>query len=80
MFPRVHVKTRCPQAYKQLPDNYKRIGNAVPCLFGEAIARHIIAFDEGRLEATSSTWKLSRYVGTDHISWNADAMQQALPL
>jgi DNA (cytosine-5)-methyltransferase 1 len=52
-----------------LDAQYRQIGNAVPCLFGEAIGKHIIAFDEGRLKAASASRKLSRYAGTDHDSW-----------
>ncbi len=33
----------------KLDDQYRQIGNAVPCSFGEAIGRHIVAFDEGML-------------------------------
>ncbi len=61
-------------------DKYRQIGNAVPCRFGEAIARHIIAFDEGKLDSAALTGKLSRYVGTDHHSWKADWLQQDLAL
>ena len=53
----------------KLDDQYRQIGNAVPCLFGEAIARHLIAFDEGQIDEASSNSRLSRYAGTDHESW-----------
>jgi len=53
----------------KLDDQYRQIGNAVPCLFGETIARHLVAFDEGRAPAVNPNHKLSRYVGTDHDSW-----------
>ena len=52
-----------------MTQQFKQIGNAVPCVFGEAIARHLVAFDEGRAEAGNSNHKLSRYTGTDHDSW-----------
>jgi DNA (cytosine-5)-methyltransferase 1 len=52
-----------------LDDQYRQIGNAVPCRFGEAIGRHIIAFDEDTLNAANGNGKMSRYVGTDHESW-----------
>lgn len=51
-----------------LDDQYRQIGNAVPCLFAEAIGRHLIDFDEGRL-AASVPAVTSRYVDTDHIAW-----------
>lgn len=57
----------------KLDDKYRQIGNAVPCLFGKAIAEHIIAFDEGRLSQAASDKKASRYVGTDHESWREEA-------
>lgn len=53
-------------------DKYRQIGNAVPCLFGEAIGRHITDFDEGKLESINGNGRMSRYLGTDHESWNAD--------
>ena len=53
----------------KLDDQYRQIGNAVPCSFGEAIGRHIVAFDEGMLAECQSHGKLSRYDGTDHSSW-----------
>jgi DNA (cytosine-5)-methyltransferase 1 len=52
-----------------LADKYKQIGNAVPCHFGRLIGEHIIAFDEGRLQDAGLSKKLSRYTGTDHVSW-----------
>lgn len=57
----------------KLADKYRQIGNAVPCLFGEVIARHIIGFDEGKLRPSSDSKRLSRYVGTDHSSWRSQA-------
>jgi DNA (cytosine-5)-methyltransferase 1 len=53
----------------KLDDKYRQIGNAVPCRFGEAIGRHLIAFDEGRLAPEHTNGRLSRYDGTDHSSW-----------
>lgn len=53
----------------RLDDQYKQIGNAVPCRFGEAIGRHIVAFDEARLAVSEQSVKLSRYDATDHVSW-----------
>jgi DNA (cytosine-5)-methyltransferase 1 len=57
-----------------LADKYRQIGNAVPCDFGRIIGEHIIAFDENRLPQEQTLDKLSRYVGTDHLSWR-DATQ-----
>jgi DNA (cytosine-5)-methyltransferase 1 len=52
-----------------LDDQYRQIGNAVPCKFGEAIGKHLTAFDEGRLAAELVVKKTSRYSKTDHASW-----------
>jgi DNA (cytosine-5)-methyltransferase 1 len=52
-----------------LDSQYRQIGNAVPCVFGEAIGRHIIEFDEGKTVREAAPSKLSRYLGTDHESW-----------
>lgn len=56
----------------RLDDKYRQIGNAVPCLFGKAIAEHIVNFDEGRLKDAGRNKKLSRYVGTDQESWREE--------
>jgi len=63
-----------------LADRYRQIGNAVPCLFAEAIAKHIRGFDEGKLKSKSTMTRHSRYVGTDHVSWRngAENRQEAL--
>jgi len=53
----------------KLDDQYRQIGNAVPCLFGEAIARHLVAFNKGEIEEAGSSGRLSRYAATDHESW-----------
>ncbi len=61
-----------PEDYQftgSLDDQYRQIGNAVPCVFAEAIGRHLIEFDEGRMEAVTSPSVTSRYVDTDHITW-----------
>src|SRR6266496_4863245 len=49
----------------KLDDQYRQIGNAVPCLFGDAIARHLIAFDEGTMDFVNLNGRMSRYVDTD---------------
>ena len=63
-----------------LDDKYRQIGNAVPPVFGEAIGRHILRFDEGELTETRFSQRFSRYVGTDHQSWRAsvDSAQKKL--
>jgi DNA (cytosine-5)-methyltransferase 1 len=72
-----------PTNYKvegSLADRYRQIGNAVPCEFGRAIGEHIIAFDEGRLPQEQPQDKLSRYVGTDHVSWRDAAEPRQISL
>ncbi len=53
-------------------DKYRQLGNAVPCLFAEAIANHVIAFDQGKLSTWNEDGKLSRYENTDHDSWSSE--------
>jgi DNA (cytosine-5)-methyltransferase 1 len=50
-------------------DKYKQIGNAVPCLLGQAIGEHLIKFDEGKIKEPNFNGKMSRYHNTDHKSW-----------
>lgn len=66
----------------KMDDQYRQIGNAVPCLFGETIGRHLLDFDAGRLLPNSAQAKVSRYENTDHHSWRASiaTMEQQLPL
>ena len=59
----------------RLDDQYRQIGNAVPCLFGKAIGEHLIAFDEGKLATERRSGKMSRYTGTDHASWKETISQ-----
>jgi DNA (cytosine-5)-methyltransferase 1 len=54
-----------------LDDKYRQIGNAVPPLFGEAIGKHILKFDNGEVDDVRFSHRFSRYVGTDHESWRA---------
>jgi len=63
----------------RLDDQYRQIGNAVPCLFGRAIGQHLIAFDEGRVAQDFSQRKMSRYTGTDHASWHAAVSKSQQP-
>lgn len=54
-----------------LADQYRQIGNAVPCHFGRVIGEHVITFDEGKLDEERPRQKVSRYLGTDHVTWRA---------
>jgi DNA (cytosine-5)-methyltransferase 1 len=64
----------------KISDQYKQIGNAVPCLFGRAIASHVVSFDEDKLIPASAISKMSRYVGTDHESWRESVTDRQLTL
>ena len=57
-------------------DKYRQIGNAVPCRLGEALGRHLIKFDKGKLKKFNKDGKLSRYLHTDHISWDHHTRRQ----
>jgi DNA (cytosine-5)-methyltransferase 1 len=52
-----------------IEEQYRQIGNAVPCRFAEHIGKHLIAYDSGNLLAHRTTSELSRYVNTDHEAW-----------
>ena len=71
-----------PRTYKfsgKLDDQYRQIGNAVPCLFAEAIGRHVMAFDRGTDAIPERSFKLSRYVNTDERNWIGVAKTRFLP-
>lgn len=59
----------------RLDDQYRQIGNAVPCRFGKVIGEHLIAFAEGKLGVECGSGKMSRYSGTDHASWKEGLSQ-----
>jgi DNA (cytosine-5)-methyltransferase 1 len=52
-----------------IDDQYRQIGNAVPCKFAQHIGKHLVSFENGTLEARESSISLSRYSGTDELSW-----------
>ena len=52
-----------------IAQQYRQIGNAVPVLFGEAVGRHLLAFDRGDLSGRTSSLPTSRYKNTDEASW-----------
>jgi DNA (cytosine-5)-methyltransferase 1 len=61
-----------PKHYKfagKVIDQYKQIGNAVPCEFGRAIGRHLLAVDQGILLSNDLLEQQSRYRNTDHHTW-----------
>lgn len=61
-----------PPTYRfsgSLDDQYRQIGNAVPCLFAQSIGRHVLDFDSGAISDGSRLSRFSRYVNTDEDSW-----------
>jgi DNA (cytosine-5)-methyltransferase 1 len=61
-----------PVDYKfagNLDDQYRQIGNAVPCKFAQHIGDHLVRFENGTLQVGDRTIGLSRYSGTDELSW-----------
>ena len=71
-----------PPSYRfagSLDDQYRQIGNAVPCAFARKIGEHILRFDSGRGLDVSAPTRLSRYVNTDETSWIGALEPQLLP-
>lgn len=61
-----------PKNYKfagKVLQQYKQIGNAVPCGLGRAIGKHLIHFDQGLISLSQTDEIHSRYRNTDHHSW-----------
>ena len=62
----------------KLADQYRQIGNAVPCEFARQIGKHVLDFDSGLLKEPSLGTRLSRYRGTDEKSWIGASLPSAL--
>jgi len=61
-----------PKGYKlagNLDDQYRQLGNAVPCTFAKMIGKHVLDFDRGVSKPSLQLSRLSRYVNTDERSW-----------
>jgi len=63
-----------------LDDQYRQIGNAVPCAFGKVIGQHILNFDRGISGKIQGMVRLSRYVNTDERSWVGASSLVTLPI
>jgi DNA (cytosine-5)-methyltransferase 1 len=63
----------------KLDDQYRQIGNAVPCLFAAQIGSHLLRFDSGKSLEISKSAQLSRYVNTDESSWIGAMKPPLLP-
>lgn len=62
----------------KLTDKYRQLGNAVPCMFAEAIGKHLVQVDEN-VALIPSSGQHSRYAETDHISWRQKVEPHQLP-
>jgi DNA (cytosine-5)-methyltransferase 1 len=58
----------------KLVDQYRQVGNAVPCSLGRAIARLLIAHLNGDTISSYPEFPYSRYHNTDDVSWLAAVM------
>lgn len=52
-----------------LREQYRQIGNAVPCGLGAAAAKTILDYDSGRTAHPPDEFQFSRYKNTDQSSW-----------
>ncbi len=57
-----------------LLDQYRQVGNAVPCSLGRAIARMLLAQLNGEAPILYPDFPYSRYRKTDDISWTLDIL------
>jgi site-specific DNA-cytosine methylase len=55
-----------------LVEQYKQIGNAVPCSLGRAVGRTLIAHLHGRDISAVPHFPYSRYQNTDDVSWEQE--------
>lgn len=53
-------------------DQYRQIGNAVPVSLGKAVGRLIVSHLKGERITSYQGFRYSRYLGTDHISWERE--------
>ncbi|MGI0489297.1 DNA cytosine methyltransferase [Pantanalinema rosaneae CENA516] len=57
-----------------LLDQYRQVGNAVPCSLGRAIARALLDHVNGVETSVFQDFPYSRYLRTDDVSWEADIL------
>ncbi|MCU0523200.1 MAG: DNA cytosine methyltransferase [Elainella sp. Prado103] len=58
----------------KLLDQYRQVGNAVPCSLGRAIARMLLTHLSGENPIVYPDFPYSRYQKTDDVSWLADTI------
>ena len=56
-----------------LTEQYRQVGNAVPCGLGYAAAKAVVAHYLGKCEYPPADFPFSRYKNTDETSWEAAA-------
>lgn len=57
-----------------LLDQYRQVGNAVPCSLGRAIARMLLLHLDGETSMTYPDFPYSRYHKTDDVNWMLDIL------
>lgn len=57
-----------------LLDQYRQVGNAVPCSLGRAIARMLLTHLEGKTPIIYPDFPYSRYHKTDDVSWTVETL------
>jgi DNA (cytosine-5)-methyltransferase 1 len=62
----------------KLVDQYRQVGNAVPCSLGRAIARLLIAHRNGDTIPSYPEFPYSRYHHTDDVSWLAEIVKSTV--
>ncbi|MEO0537055.1 MAG: DNA (cytosine-5-)-methyltransferase [Cyanobacteria bacterium P01_A01_bin.123] len=60
-----------------LLEQYRQVGNAVPCSLGKAIARMLLTHLKGETSIIYPDFPYSRYHKTDDVSWMADFEESA---
>ncbi|BCL34492.1 DNA cytosine methyltransferase [Nostoc sp. MS1] len=62
-----------------LLDQYRQVGNAVPCSLGRAIARMLINHINGIEPKVFHNFPYSRYLKTDEVNWELDILGKSHP-
>ncbi|MBD2482389.1 DNA cytosine methyltransferase [Planktothrix sp. FACHB-1365] len=57
-----------------LLDQYRQVGNAVPCSLGRAIARMLLTYLKGETPIVYPNFPYSRYHKTDDVSWMVETL------
>ncbi|MCU0532458.1 MAG: DNA cytosine methyltransferase [Hydrococcus sp. Prado102] len=60
-----------------LLDQYRQVGNAVPCSLGRAIGRLLVNHLNGIEPKVFKDFPYSRYLKTDDISWELDVLEKS---